>query len=191
MDSTNIFVGEQLRLSEINPKEDAEKESLWTHAIEYARMRKENPVRPMSAMEVRKDLEGKLKESDESGHSFHFAIRSKDGDGELLGFLNVVNIEWSNGQGVLQILFGTEELSKEHLPESIQMALRYAFDELNLYHICMEAPAYDTITIPILEKTGFSREACLREIIFHNGKYHDRIIFGILAEEWRQKKGLP
>ncbi len=189
MDLTNIFEGERLHLTEINPKEDSEKDALWSHSIEYARARKGNPVRPISALESRKSLEEELKEAEEEGNRFHFAIRSRDEKEGLLGFLDVVNIEWKNGQGFIQILLGSEAICKEHLPESLQLGLRYAFDELNFYHVCMEIPVYEVATIAALEKAGFTREACLREIIFHEGKYHDRIIFGLLAEEWREQKG--
>ncbi len=189
MDLTNIFEGERLRLTEINPKEDSEKDALWSHAIEYARVRKTNPVRPISALESRKSLEEELKEAEEEGNRFHFAIRSKNEKEDLLGFLDVVNIEWKNGQGFLQILLGSEAICKEHLAESLQLGLKYAFDELNLYHVCMEISAYETATVAVLEEVGFMREACLREIAFHEGKYHDHIIFGLLAEEWRKQKG--
>ena len=190
MDSTNIFEGERIRLTEINPKEDAEKESQWMHSIEYARFRAENPIRPMSVSEVRKDLEEKLKESDQERSSVYFAIRSRADEKELLGFFHVIDIEWSNGQGLLQILLGTEEIKKEYLVESLSLALRFAFDELNLYHIYFEIPSYDIDTIKVLEKAGFVQEACMREMIYHAGKYYDRIVLGLLAEEWRQKKGL-
>ncbi|MGV8025173.1 MAG: GNAT family N-acetyltransferase [Anaerolineaceae bacterium] len=190
MDLTNIFEGERLCLTEINPKEDAEKDALWSHAIEYARARKKNPVRPISVLESRKSLEEELKEAENEGDRFHFAIRSKDEKEGLLGFLDVVNIEWKNGQGFIQILLGNEEISKEYLAESLQLGLRYIFDELNLYHVCVEVPAYEAAIIVVFEKAGFMHEACLREIIFHEGKYHDRILFGLLAEEWRMQKGL-
>ena len=190
MELTNIFEGERLRLTEVDPKADSEKDSLWSHSIEYARNRKSNPVRPVSTSESKKKLEEELKEAEEEGNCFHFAIRSKDEKEELVGFLDVVNIEWKNGQGFLRIYFGNEALCREYLAESVQLGLTYVFDELNLYHVCMEIPAYETAIAAVLEKAGFQHEACLREIIFHEGKYFDRIMVGLLAEEWRSQKGL-
>ncbi len=190
MDLTNIFVGEKIRLTEMNPQEDAEKESLWTHSIDYARLRKENPVRPMAAFEIRKDIEEKLKEAEQEGCSFYFAVHSRANEEALLGFLHISGIEWANGQGLLRVLMGTEEIAHDHLAESLFLGLRYAFDELNLYHIYCEVPAYEIDTIKVLEKAGFVREACLREIVYRAGSYHDRIFYGMLAEEWRQRKGL-
>ena len=189
MDSTNIFEGEHIRLTEINPKEDAEKETIWSHSIEYARARKENPVRPFSALESRKALEEKLKEAETEGNSFHFAIRSKNGKEDLLGFLDIANIEWKNGQGFIQLLMGNEEIEKEYLSESLQLGLRYAFDELNFYHVCIEVSDYAAHPISVLEKAGFQEEARLREIIFHQGEFHDRLILGLLDDEWRKQKG--
>ncbi|MCK4524953.1 MAG: GNAT family N-acetyltransferase [Candidatus Andersenbacteria bacterium] len=39
-------------------------------------------------------------------------------------------------------------------------------------------------------KLGFKDEGCGRKEIYKNGKYRDRINFGILREEWEEKNNL-
>jgi len=186
MDNTNIFLGEKLRLTEIHPKTDAETEADWMQDMAYVNLRKQMPARPLSVMELRKDLEGKLKESDEGRRTFYYAIREKDNESSLVGFMYVVDIEWKNGQGFLKLLFKDEATTQMSMPESLQLALRYVFGELSLVHICMEVQDYAGAAITVIENAGFTLEARLREIAYHEGAYHDRYIYGLLAEEWRQ-----
>jgi len=190
MDETNIFVGERIRLTEINPKTDAEIEAQWTQDLSYARLRKKNPVRPLAPMEVRKDLDEKLKESDEGRRSFFYAMRDRQEESSLLGFMYITDVEWKNGQGFLQLLFKDDVTTALYIAESLHMALRYSFNELNLYHICMEVDDCALIHIQAIEDAGFKLEAHLREIAYINDAYHDRLIFGLLAEEWRNSQGV-
>jgi RimJ/RimL family protein N-acetyltransferase len=37
-------------------------------------------------------------------------------------------------------------------------------------------------------KAGFKEEGRLRQANFRNGKYHDKIVMSILAEEWKKMK---
>ena len=189
MDSTNIFEGVKIRLTAIDPKTDAEVESAWTHAIDYACRRRKNPVRPMSPGEVRKDWEEKLKESDETRNTFYFAIRGNDAEAALVGFMVVDDIEWTNGQGFLSLFFKDDTSTAQYLPESLEVALRYVFNELNLYHIWMAVPAYASVEMHILEEAGFILEARQREMLYKAGRHHDQLLYGLLAEEWRQGQG--
>ena len=188
MELTNIFLSEHLKLTEIDPKLDGETESGWMLDLDYARQRSSNPVRPKAAKEVQNDLEEKLKESNEGRRSFYYAIRAKQEDGELVGFLYLDSIEWKNGQGFLRLLFKDEDTTAQYMTESLQLALRYAFDELNLYHVCMELSDYALAAIRVVEDAGFMLEVCLREIIYREGQHHDRLIYGLLAQEWRKAK---
>jgi RimJ/RimL family protein N-acetyltransferase len=188
MDTTNIFLGEKLRLTEIHPKTDAETEADWMQDMAYVNLRKQMPARPLSVTALCKDLEEKLKESDEGRSTFYYAIRERDDESSLVGFMYVVDIEWKNGQGFLQLLFKDEATTHMSMPESLQLALRYVFDELSLVHICMEVLDYAEAAITVIENAGFQQEARLREIAYHAGAYHDHLIYGLLAEEWRQTR---
>ncbi|NMB62229.1 MAG: GNAT family N-acetyltransferase [Chloroflexi bacterium] len=189
MDETNIFIGDHIRLTEIDPKKDAEVEAQWTQDLSYARLRKKNPVRPLAPTEVRKDLDEKLKESDEGRRSFFYAMRDCLEEDSLLGFMYITEIEWKNGQGFLRLLFKNDETTALYIAEGLHLALRYVFDELNLYHICMEVYDCALLHIQAIENAKFSLEARLREITYITDAYHDRLIYGLLAEEWRISQG--
>jgi RimJ/RimL family protein N-acetyltransferase len=189
MELYDIFKSEHYQMTEVDPEKDSPIESGWTLNPAYARLRRKNPTRPMAPMEIKKDWEGKLKAMDESRNRFYYALRKRNTDEDLIGFVWVTNIEWTNGQGFLRFFFPDEESTSLYLSECLQMALGYVFDELNLYHIIMEIPSYAAKDVFIIEGAGFQLEARLREMIYFNQERHDRLMYGLMAEEWRQAQG--
>jgi RimJ/RimL family protein N-acetyltransferase len=69
--------------------------------------------------------------------------------------------------------------------EAARLAINYGFHELNLHRISSSAFAFNERSIEFHRKVGFREEGRLRQADFKNGQYHDRVIFGILREEWR------
>lgn len=63
---------------------------------------------------------------------------------------------------------------------------RFMFDERR-FHKC-EARVYDynCASIQLHRKLGFTEEGRLRQHLFQAGGYHDELIFGMTAEEFRQ-----
>ncbi len=189
MELTNIFLSEHLKLTEIDPKGDAQIEYEWMYDLDYARQRTSNPVHLLNPTQLSKDLEEKLKESDEGRSDFYYAIRTNQDEEQLVGFMFLTNIEWNNGQSFLQMLFKDKDAIKSCLKESLDLALRYIFNEMNLYHVCMYVADFKETTIRILEEYNFIPEARMRELIYHEGSYHDCFVYGLLAEEWRMNRG--
>ncbi len=188
MELTNIFLSEHLKLTEIDPKGDAQIEYEWMNDLDYARQRTSNPVHLLNFTQLSKDLEEKLKGSEEGRSEFYYAIRTNQEKDQLVGFMFLNNIEWNNGQSFLQMLFKDEDAIRSYLKESLDLALRYIFNELNLYHVCMYVADFKETTIGILEEYSFVPEARIRELIYHEGNYHDCFVYGLLAEEWRMNR---
>ena len=188
MELTNIFLSEHLKMTEINPKGDAQIESEWMYDLDYARQRTSNPIHLLNPAQLSKDLEEKINESGESRSDFFYAIRTNQEKEELVGFMFLTNTEWNNGQSFLQMLFRDEEAIQSYLKEGLDLALRYIFNEMNLYHVCMYVADFKETTIRILEECNFIPEACMREMIYHDGGYHDCFVYGLLAEEWRMNR---
>jgi len=94
-----------------------------------------------------------------SSDTLVFAIRPVDGD-ELIGF---------NGS------------------ESIQLALRYAFCELNLHGLHLTVIDYNERAIALYKKMGFQHEGVFRQFGWRDGKRYDMHLYGILRPEWEIK----
>ncbi len=69
--------------------------------------------------------------------------------------------------------------------QAIHLLLQHAFGELKLHRIGIRVLAYNTRAIRAYEKCGFVREGRERETAFVNGAWHDDIMMGLLATEYR------
>lgn len=68
------------------------------------------------------------------------------------------------------------------------MALNYAFGPLKLHKVCGQAIGSNQTSIAFHQKLGFALEGVLRDQQRINGAYHSLYCFGLLANEWQQKK---
>ncbi|HEY6417466.1 MAG TPA: GNAT family protein [Candidatus Binataceae bacterium] len=67
----------------------------------------------------------------------------------------------------------------------MRVPMRLAFDKMNLHRLWLHVFDFNPRAIASYEKCGFKREGVMREDRFHRGRYHDTIVMGILAEEYR------
>jgi ribosomal-protein-alanine N-acetyltransferase len=95
-------------------------------------------------------------------------INTKDQDA-IFGIIIGEKDYWSRGYGV----------------EAARLLINYGFEQLNLHRISSAAIAFNERSIRLHEKIGFRVEGRLRQAMFKNGQYHDRLEFGILKEEWK------
>ena len=75
--------------------------------------------------------------------------------------------------------------SKGYGTEVSRLIINYGFQQLNLHRISSAAVAFNERSIKLHKKLGFQEEGRLRQAMFKNGQYHDRVEFGILREEWK------
>jgi RimJ/RimL family protein N-acetyltransferase len=66
----------------------------------------------------------------------------------------------------------------------MQVILRFAFEELNLYRVSLDVFEYNPRAVRSYEKAGFSHEGRLRRCLNRNGRRWDLIYMGILRDEW-------
>jgi RimJ/RimL family protein N-acetyltransferase len=72
--------------------------------------------------------------------------------------------------------------------EVIATMLDYGFDTLNLNRIGLSVYDFNAPGIACYEKIGFQREGVLRQHRFIEGRYVDVFLYGLLADEWRQRR---
>lgn len=80
-----------------------------------------------------------------------------------------------------------EYWSKGYGTDAMNVILRFAFDELNLYRISLNVFEYNQRAIRSYEKVGFVVEGREREFLRRGGRRWDMIFMGLLREEWAQK----
>lgn len=186
---TPLFQSENFLLTAIDMDNDPEIDAKYTQDLYYARFWCREILRPLSTENIKKAYEILEKRCVEHGDSFHFAIRSKK-EQKLIGFFRFSWIGWSNGVAGLRLGIGDPEWRGNCEVELLDVASRYAFDELNLYRIETEVPAYDLIMQKSLITYGFQKEVTNREYYFFENRYWDNNIYGLLYPEWQQIKNI-
>ena len=180
----SLYDGQLVCLAPIDHEKDAEIESRWTHNAEYMRLLYPEAARPLSPWQVKKRYEAIEKEMDENKNLFHFAIRLRTDD-RLVGFAQIYWIEWANAVGVLRLGIGDpDDRRKGYGSDALQLLLRYAFDELNLYRLGAQVGEYNPVALQLFQRAGFVEEVRRRQALNRDGRRWDLIHLGLLRAEW-------
>jgi len=113
-------------------------------------------------------------------------IEAIEGDSSRpIGNCGLHQISPKDHNAVFGIIVGERDYwSKGYGLEAARLLLDYGFQQLNLHRISSSAISFNERSIKLHRKVGFREEGRLRQAMFKNGQYHDRVEFGILREEW-------
>lgn len=184
---TQLFEGRDIRFGPIDHEKDPEIESKWTHDSDFMRLMDINPARPMSAAIIKKQYEKLEKQIDESKNLYHFAIRAREDD-RLIGKADLQWIEWTNGNGWIQLGIGSiEDRRKGYGTQALNMLIRFAFAELNLFRLSARIPEYNEAALALFRKFSFVEEVRRRQALDRDGRRWDLIVFGLLSSDWQNQ----
>jgi RimJ/RimL family protein N-acetyltransferase len=143
-------------------------------------------ARPQSEAEIAGRLE--TWQRDENG--FYFAIRTFDEkDDALIGLVELDGILWPHGVCGISIAIGERiNWGQGYGREAGELALAFAFDELNLHRVTATIFSYNERSIALFEKLGFRREGAFREFLERDGERHDMLLYGLLRPEWEARR---
>jgi|SRR5215469_11411327 len=109
-------------------------------------------------------------------------------DHRYLGSTDLHNINWINRSAEAGIVIGDKSSwGKGFGTDAMRVLLRFAFDRINLNRVSLRVFDYNPRAITSYEKCGFKREGVLRQDKYLAGEYHDTIVMGILASEYRAR----
>jgi len=136
---------------------------------------------PMTEMAEEKWIE----EGAKSG--VHLVIEAIENDTtKPIGTIALNNLNQRNLTAEFGIAIGEKDYwSNGYGTEATQLLLKYGFDQLNLHRISSSAKAFNERSLRLHKKVGFRQEGLLRQSEFVNGHYHDKVMFGLLREEWK------
>lgn len=176
---TSLFHGNQVQLTAFRA-EDANEMVSWYENADTLRKLDTDFAYPKTLQE----LQAPEYLQSRSSNRVQFAVRILNSD-DLIGFVALHSIEWNNQTGLLAIGIGDPDYrSKGHGTDALQLALRYAFYELNLNRVGLDVIEYNEAAIRAYEKSGFTIEGRMRSAVLRDGNSYDRIIMGILRREW-------
>jgi diamine N-acetyltransferase len=99
----------------------------------------------------------------------------EDGDGELVGLVELVEIDHLHRRAEFLIMIAPEQQGRGYARAATRLAVNYAFRVLNLYKLYLLVDVDNTRAIRIYEGCGFQREGVLVDEFFSDGRYRSVI----------------
>jgi len=122
----------------------------------------------------------------EKDQVFELAVERKE-DGRVIGLLGLICGD--HRQGEMGWALGVEYRGRGYATEAARVLMDYGFNSLGLHRIHADTNRDNLASCRVMERLGMRREAQLRDAVHEDGKWVDRVIYGILAEEWRKEVG--
>ena len=114
-------------------------------------------------------------------------IIDKDAD-RVVGQTAFFRTDWVSRATIFYLaILNPEYWSKGFGTEATHLMVDYAFSSLNLNRIQLHVLSDNTSAIRIYKQAGFIKEGILRQAMFHNDKYCDFWVMGILKENWLKR----
>jgi RimJ/RimL family protein N-acetyltransferase len=156
-----------LKLSYIN---DPEISSNLTPDIPY----------PMTLQEEEKWFQSITAVSD----TYKFAIECIE-DSKFIGGCSINGVDWKNSVATVGIFIGSREhRGKGCGSDAIRVLMDFIFRQMNINKIRLTVYSFNKSALRCYEKCGFKVEGILRQEIFKDGEYYDKISMGILKKEY-------
>lgn len=118
----------------------------------------------------------------EKNKVFELAIERKE-DGRVIGFVGLIYQD--HAQGEMGWVLGVEYRGQGYATEAARALMDYGFNSLGLQRIHADTGTDNPASWRVMERLGMRREGLLRGAVYEEGKWVDRYIYGLLAEEWR------
>ena len=115
------------------------------------------------------------------------------GSGEHIGNMKLGPIQWVHRSAIFGIMIGEKKFWGRGVGrEATRLMVEYGFDRLNLNRIDLGVFAEHEAGVRCYQKLGFKVEGRLRQDLFQDGEYKDRLWMGLLRSEYeRRQMGKP
>lgn len=121
---------------------------------------------------------------DQASDKIIFAICIREGD-DHVGNVSLDCVESRHRTARLSIFIGDPAQRRKAIgSRAIRLLADYAFNYLNLNRIWCKATVGDEHVVHFYKKSGFKIEGVLRQHEFIGGRYVDKLVFGLLRDEF-------
>ena len=101
----------------------------------------------------------------------------------------LLEIDYKNGNAEFYITIGEKDFLGLRIPdEVIFLILEYAFLELGLKRVYLHTFDFNVRAQRVYKRNGFNKEGVFRKHKWKNGELRDIVFYGILKEEWEQRR---
>jgi RimJ/RimL family protein N-acetyltransferase len=104
---------------------------------------------------------------------------------EAIGQTSFVRIDWVGRMGTFYLgIADKPNWSKGFGTEATRLMVDYAFRTLNFNRVELKVAVENVAAYRVYEKVGFLREGTLRQAMYHEGRYCDFHMMGILRQDY-------
>jgi RimJ/RimL family protein N-acetyltransferase len=179
----SIWIGDKVQLRAREPR-DADVIPLYEHSADERSGWMILP--PRSRMATRKAIEESAeKRPGPQTLALDLAIARREDD-LMVGGINVNEVDQVNGTFSYGVGIGREHKGNGYAAEAVLLVMRFMFDERRFQKCEARVYDYNSASLSLHRKLGFVEEGRLRRHLFLAGEYHDELMFGMTAEEFRQ-----
>jgi RimJ/RimL family protein N-acetyltransferase len=105
-------------------------------------------------------------------------------DRQLVGAVYLLNIDWVNRSAEFSIQIGEREAQGRGIGKAAtRLAIKHAFDDLNLYRVHLTALATNEQALALYRTVGFHQEGVFRQAAWKEGAFVDVISMAMLASD--------
>ena len=135
-----------------------------------------------------RDLEKFYDEVTGSRNQIILAVADKK-SGQHVGNVKLGPIHWIHRCATFGIMIGDKRFWGRGVGlEATRLMVEFGFERLNLRRIDLGVLAEHDAAVRCYEKAGFKVEGRMRESVFQDGKYGDRLWMGLLRSEYKSLK---
>jgi RimJ/RimL family protein N-acetyltransferase len=161
----------------VRPEDDNYAEKLDSES--WAMASQEMPLPPVR----KKTIDA---ETLQDGDKLFFPIENLNGD--YIGHIQLIDINERHGTFELGISIWRNYRNKGYAKAAVKILLDYAFNERRLNKCNVDCIGCNIASISLWKSLGFKQEGVIREEFFFNGTFHDKIIFGLTATEYKSQR---
>ena len=182
MDDDNLLRGQLVYLAAQDPDSDAAIVASWSHDSEFLRLLSSDPAR----MRMAQYWKDSMAQAAGSPNGFPFAIHTLEQD-RLIGFVALWILSWPSAEAIVAIGLGqAADRGRGYGTDAMRVALRYAFEEVNLERVTLQAFGHNARALRAYEKAGFVLEGQEPEWLRRDGQPQAHVNMGILRADWQR-----
>ena len=120
---------------------------------------------------------------DDEGYAFLLFRKSDD---MLLGGVNLSNVTRGIRQSCsVGYWIGQRHARRGYMTDAVHTAVSFAFDQIRLHRVEAGCVPTNAASAGLLRKVGFQDEGFARKYLNINGRWHDHLLFALLASDPR------
>jgi RimJ/RimL family protein N-acetyltransferase len=181
----NYWQGEHIRLRAVEPEDG----KFFYEALNEASI--QNYVSDIRIpMSLKACQDWAVEEAAKGNNRESTTLIIEDSDQNSVGMIDPQSLDRRVGVFTCGIWIKPEFLRKGYASEALTLVLRFYFEQLGYQKFNSSVFSYNTVSIKLHEKMGFTYEGRIRRDVLSQGKYYDTHLYGMTIEEYSQSIGM-